>query len=305
MMADLEEQLLKKNVPGRYSSFWQGEGDYPIEHDAESISSNDCHNDNIVNTFNNDVKHQNDLKVPRTIAAGSANTGVKGVLADFRSYKREEAMQREYECAKQWCGYHLATEGTKLSPGEHSFSISDAEMKAHVKKDVNTSNSDSEFSSDLDEEFFSSYRSQRLMELQNTHSMPTFGCISELKDTVEFSQAIDDVDSRIFCIIHLYDDAFPQCALMNEHLVKLARKMKYCHFFILKTEDLFEDSFDPIGYPCLLVYKNKREVANLTPITGRFRNRNAKVIHSFTAEEVESVLRDVGVIYPCSPDTFS
>jgi hypothetical protein len=57
---------------------------------------------------------------------------------------------------------------------------------------------------------------------------------------------------------------------------------------------LFDFPFDPYGLPSLLVYKNGVEVANLTPVTERIENAK-KNGYRFTVEDVEKVLRDVGV----------
>lgn len=279
-MADLEEKILKQNIPGKYST-WRG---YESE-DEESNSSDELQQaplDHITPT----------QQLPDCCTDGqSAKTGVKGVLSDHKAVKKFEKLKLEQEHAEQWDALKQATEGTTLQPGEQSISI--AFQKS--QKQQHDSDSDSDDSDFLDDDFLEAYKQQRIQQLQaQENSIPRFGTVLELNSLLDFSNEIDETDPSVFCIFHLYQDDVSCCRLMNEHLEHIARDLDYCRFFRLKASIVKED-FDHVGFPCVLVYKAGTEIANLTPITKSMeivdRNR-------FTAEDVKVVLQSIGVHHP-------
>lgn len=279
-MADLEEKILKQNIPGKYST-WRG---YESE-DEESNSSDELQQAPLDHTTPTQ-------QLPDCCTDGqSAKTGVKGVLSDHKAVKKFEKLKLEQEHAEQWDALKQATEGTTLQPGEQSISI--AFQKS--QKQQHDSDSDSDDSDFLDDDFLEAYKQQRIQQLQaQENSIPRFGTVLELNSLLDFSNEIDDTDSSIFCIFHLYQDDVSCCRLMNEHLEHIARDLDYCRFFRLKASIVKED-FDHVGFPCVLVYKAGTEIANLTPITKSMeivdRNR-------FTAEDVKVVLQSIGVHHP-------
>ena len=279
-MADLEEKILKQNIPGKYSTWREYESE-----DEESSSTDELQQ----SPLNHTAPTQ---QLPDSYTDGqSAKTGVKGVLSDHKAVKKFEKLKLEQEHAEQWDALKQATEGTTLQPGEQSISI--AFQKS--QKQQHDSDSDSDDSDFLDDDFLEAYKQQRIQQLlAQENSIPRFGTVLELKSLLDFSNEIDETDASIFCIFHLYQDEFSCCRLMNEHLEHIARDVDYCRFFRLKASIVKED-FDHVGFPCVLVYKAGTEIANLTPITKSMdivdRNR-------FTAEDVKAVLQSIGIHHP-------
>ena len=281
-MADLEERILKQNIPGKYSTWREYESE-----DEESSSTDDLQQsplDHITPT----------QQLPDSYTdTQSAKTGVKGVLSDHKAVKKFEKLKLEQEHAEQWYALKQATEGTTLQPGEQSISI--AFQKSQKQQNDSDSDSDSYDSDFLDDDFLEAYKQQRIQQLQaQENSIPRFGTVLELNSLLDFSNEIDDTDPGIFCIFHLYQDNVSCCRLMNEHLEHIARDLDYCRFFRLKATIVKED-FDHVGFPCVLVYKAGKEVANLTNITSSMeivdKNR-------FTAEDVKVVFQSIGVHHP-------
>jgi hypothetical protein len=283
-MTDLEDKILKKNVPGRFSTFWKDEND--SENENESAASDYAHH----KMFQSDIKissQSNRVHINRSV-----NTGIKGILTDYRNHQEDIKLRNEKLRAGKIEEYHRTARGPELKYGEQSISISSTINTNDKGNHTDISDSDSDI--ELDEGVLSSYRSKRFQHLHQVQSFPSFGHITELQDANEFSEVIDDTDSRVCCIFHLYDNSIARSKLMNEHIIQLARNLNHCRFFRIEVSALFDFPFDPCGLPSLLVYKNGVEVANLTPVTERIENA-VEYGYRFTVEDVEKVLRDVGV----------
>ena len=282
-MTGLEDSILKKNIPGKCSTW----SDYKDEEDFDDTSLS---NSNGLN-HNNQQQH-----IPRIENSGRLhNTGVKGVIADHKEAKELEKIILAQEQIQREEAFRRATEGARLKPGETSYSLASIERRKQEERNKDDSDNNSESSDDdddfLDDEsddFLNTYRQMRLTELQN-NALPIFGNVKELTTTDEFSNMIDETDSRIFCIFHLFDDGVKSCRLVNQYFDALARKMDRCRFFKMEAS-IVNQNFDPIGFPCVLIYKGGNEVANLTPITLMFKKSTSTHSSHFTIEDVESVL---------------
>jgi len=65
----------------------------------------------------------------------------------------------------------------------------------------------------------------------------------------------------------------------------------------LKISEI-KPNFDRIGFPCVLIYRGGKEVANLTPITEHIPSRRADF--RFTIEDVKNLLESFGAVNPNS-----
>jgi len=113
-----------------------------------------------------------------------------------------------------------------------------------------------------------------------------FGSLKEISAN-QYVKAIDNEPSNVCVIVHLYENSIPQCRLLNECLIYLARKFVRAKFLRILASDL---EFDPIGLPALLVYKNGKLIANLVKITEQIGEIN------FDSDTVEEVLIRYGAI---------
>mmetsp|Transcript_23374 Transcript_23374/g.34772 ORF Transcript_23374/g.34772 Transcript_23374/m.34772 type:complete len:307 (-) Transcript_23374:71-991(-) len=300
-MQDLEESILQKNIPGKYST-WSEYREDGIRPWSTCDVNDDDDEDGKHDQFQSD-QFRNKAEDLQGVSAEAAqfsrnrhHTGVKGILADHREAKELERLKYAAEQKQKEDAFRRATEGSRLNPGEVSLSIASIEKrmilekaKHHRDESDESSSSDSDDSYNDDDEndsFLDNYRRLRLTQLQNS-ALPVYDRVEELGSAVEFSDVIDDTDSRIFCIFHLFENNIRSCQLLNQYLDALSQKMRQCRFFKMKAS-VVKHNFDPIGYPCVLIYKGGNEVANLTPITSFFTKPSRQ--DQFSLEDVESVL---------------
>lgn len=265
-MADLEETFLKKNIPGKYSQWDVSDG----EEETKETSS-----------------HAK-LQPSSAINRGSVNTGVKGVLSDYRRSKESERVHRSLE--QNPIDQHE-------SNIRQTSTCLESEKQDFFEKQLTSPHSDSDSDSDDDygdDEFLKTYMESRMVAMRNQATERlVLDCLTEINSLQEFSNVTDDTDPNLFCIFHLYDARISQCKLIDEHCSRIAPRMKKCANFFRMKMSLVKPNFDPIGFPCILIYKGGIEIANLTPITKFFRHSGSR--DRFSCEEVEHILKCHGV----------
>lgn len=271
-MTNLEDRILKRNIPGKYTS-WDDDNDNDSDGDDEYLNSGKhCSSDT--------------PKVAGKTPSLSRNTGVKGVLFDYRE-------------AQSACE----------PPTSSSTSAKEGIAKSNKDEDISDD--------DEDQRFLEAYRKRRLLELQHNNSnsksvntnvstkmeWPVFGEILELRNALQFAETIDESDKRVHCIYHLYESNIASCNILNNYLEHMARKMDFCRIFRLRAS-LVKPNLDQIGFPSVLVYRGGNLEANLTPITehlpkltstGSGGRRN---YCPFTQEDVERLMESLGVVKP-------
>jgi Phosducin. len=293
-MADLEERILKKNVPGKYSQwtdhyYYEEEDKVPRHQGIDESKESAIHNFH-TDDFQLDNIKSNNARYGRT----RHNTGVKGVLSDRHRAKELEKINMQEEQLERKAFWERMTCGSVLDIGEQSMSIAFEKQQQQQQKnqrrdlhqsdlDSHSDDVDSDDTEDDDYDYFTMYRQKRLSELTQQRSLPSFGFVTEIDSANQFSSMIDEADQRTFLIFHLYDSRVPCCRLMNDHLDQIARDWEYCRVFRMKVSNV-KDDFDPIGFPCILVYRDGEEVANLTPIV-ESENRDR-----FTVEDIQEIL---------------
>eukprot|EP00568_Trieres_chinensis_P012997 CAMPEP_0183299498 /NCGR_PEP_ID=MMETSP0160_2-20130417/6221_1 /TAXON_ID=2839 ORGANISM="Odontella Sinensis, Strain Grunow 1884" /NCGR_SAMPLE_ID=MMETSP0160_2 /ASSEMBLY_ACC=CAM_ASM_000250 /LENGTH=327 /DNA_ID=CAMNT_0025461753 /DNA_START=18 /DNA_END=1001 /DNA_ORIENTATION=+ len=280
-MADLEDRFLRRNIPGRYSQ-WDEDDHDEIERDGES----DGEPERLPTNSGTDAappRHE-----PRP---GRHNTGVKGVIADRRAHKEEEAYRRNLEQAERRDMLDRAVRGSEMGFGETSLSLSAAQDRRRrelASREDGSSDSGGESSdSDENENFMRRYRNRRLEELRAASLPPVYGEIKEVSPD-EFSRAVDDSDPRTSLVVHIYEFSVPECAVLNLHLESLARSLPHTRFLRLRAS-VAGLSADPVGLPSVLIYRGGKLLHNLTPIT------ESLPLPRFREKEVQELLESCGV----------
>ena len=265
-MGDLEEAFLKSNVPGRYSAWADDDGSG--ENDDTGIDS----------------AAGQPAALSRLEAPTSRNTGAKGVLADHRAAKEEEAYRREVEKRETEAILDRAVRGAAMGPGEVSISQAAVEERRRAERirdrareaergdssdtDGDGGRSDSD---DEDDEFMRSYRQKRLLELQNAASSASVSAptaantrrpqYSEVEDVtpIQYAEAVDETDPATLLVVHLYEPHIPACVDVNHHLDTLARSHACANsgrgsirFLRLRATEAKSD-MDLVGLPSILV----------------------------------------------------
>ncbi|CAI2169861.1 624_t:CDS:2 [Funneliformis geosporum] len=209
---------------------------------------------------------------------GGPQTGPKGVLADHRYHKQQVKQQKAFAI--------IAHNERMMSK---AFTTTTYQEDQEIKAQENLLKELEDISSD--DEVLKKYRDQRLNEIKdatntNKSLKKRFGSLKEISSN-QYVKAIDNEASNVCVIVHLYENSNPQCRLLNECLIYLARKFVGAKFLRILAHDL---EFDPIGLPALLVYKNGELIANLVKITEEIGETN------FDSDIVEEVLIRYGAI---------
>ena len=301
-MGDLEEAFLKSNVPGRYSAWADDDGGG--ENDNADIDSA------AAVAGGSSPSALNRLEAPT-----SRNTGAKGVLADHRAAKEEEAYRREVEKRESEAILDRAVRGAAMGAGEVSISQAAVEERRRAERirareaergdssDTDGDGDSSDGDDDEDDEFMRSYRQKRLLELQNAASSASASAptaantsrpqYSEVEDVtpIQYAEAVDETDPGTLLVVHLYEPHIPACVDVNHHLDTLARSHACANsgrgsirFLRLRATEAKSD-MDLVGLPSILVYRGGRLLHNWTPVTEMLPPR-------FTAEDLQTLLLD-------------
>ncbi|GMH99374.1 hypothetical protein TrLO_g14578 [Triparma laevis f. longispina] len=297
-MTDLEDKILKKNIPGKYT-WWDKDSD-----EEGSLHDSDSDHEPDKTTDMQKVQKWEEKEIPkplqmqmlnnlRTGQRGAKHTGVKGVLEDYKQAKKQKELEYEIECQyKEALLDHIAT-GATLLPGETSISAAsmNAQKAAVVRRDQLDYGNKEKDEVDEDEEFMRSYRDARLSQLRYSTTFPTFGEITEV-DPFEFSDAVDNADPRVNIVVHMYEPYVDDCKKINKLLEQLARRMNWCKFLRLHCFKA-NPNFDPIALPVLMVYKGGELAHNFVKVTDDLPT-------DFTIDDVQWLLENCGIVNPTS-----
>lgn len=206
----------------------------------------------------------------------STNTGPKGVINDWREFKRLENERRETQEREKkalmkklsmTCRSHLDDEKEKQK---------DEEFLEQLEE--------------IDDDFLKEYRLKRLEEMRKAlQNVPKFGKVIPLNSD-NFVEAIDKELPQVTVIIHLYEDKVKACDAMNGCLACLAQEyssVKFCN--IKASETKLSNKFAKMGVPALLVYKGGELIGNFVKLTEELGK-------DFFASDVESFLFDFGLL---------
>ncbi|KAK2627274.1 hypothetical protein QTJ16_003240 [Diplocarpon rosae] len=180
-------------------------------------------------------------------------TGVKGVIADARSF--EEARKSNVGASRKLkvSENRIGEENKRLS----TFLLDDGEHSA----------------SEEEEEFVERWREQRREELRRdgsgvrtrrtSPSVRRYGRFDEV-DALGYLDAIEKVTRETVVVVFVYDHECPVSQVISDALTPLVSKNPSVHFVRVPYEDI---EFDNAGVPAILAYKNQGDLfANLTYI---------------------------------------
>ncbi len=284
IMVDLEEAILKKNVPGKYSS-WTGEdSDRRQEAALDSCSDDDSEDDEFyfkdLPPMASSSSQQQQQAATTMPLRPSGNTGVKGVIADYKEAKREEQLQKAEERLENMKRLQRATQPAIRPREERNGS--------EMKQRNNDSDSDND---DIDDDFVKQFRMQRFAQLQNKSNASQcpkiFGTLSS-KTPDEYVELIDDIDPQVFVIVHLYEPSISESRMLHAALDKVAQTMEYAKFIEIYALAA-NPNLDLISLPAILIYKGGTLVHNMIKFTDGLPK-------AFTVNDVKESLESVGVV---------
>ncbi|KAK3101251.1 hypothetical protein FSP39_002166 [Pinctada imbricata] len=209
------------------------------------------------------------------VLLGMLGTGPKGVINDWREFKRLESERRECQekekmaLAKKLqmtCRSHLDDEKEKKEDEKLMEELQSLE--------------------DYEDEFLKEYRQKRIEEMRKAlQNVPKFGKLLTLSAD-SFLEAIDKENKQVVIIIHVYEDRIPACQAMNGCLSCLAQEYPTVKFCKIKASDAtLSMSFAQNGVPALLVYKSGELIGNFIRMSDEFGE-------DFFATDLESFLAE-------------
>ncbi|TVY54011.1 Phosducin-like protein [Lachnellula suecica] len=221
------------------------------------------------------------LNLPHKSFDSGRTTGVKGVIADARSY--EEARRNG-----SWRNRN------RLSPNRGP-STSRADKRAST---ISFLKDDGEGSEDEDEEFLERWREQRKRELEregndirNRRTSPSvrrYGRFDEV-DALGYLDAIEKVTRDTVVVVFVYDEDCEVSQLVSHALQPLVQKHPHTHFVRVPYQDI---EFDSAGTPAILAYKNQGDLfANLTYVVDQIPDDGV-----FDSKALEGILRRHNVV---------
>mmetsp|Transcript_16236 Transcript_16236/g.33364 ORF Transcript_16236/g.33364 Transcript_16236/m.33364 type:complete len:367 (+) Transcript_16236:44-1144(+) len=304
-MTDLEDKILKKNIPGKYT-WWDKDSD-----EEKSLHDSDSDHDD-VNTQDRKTDVQKVAKweeqeIPKPLQMQMLNnlradqreakhTGVKGVLEDYKQAKKQKELEYEIECQYRESVLETIATGSVLLPGESSISAAslNAIEAASVRRDEKDyGNEVEEDEKREEEEFMKSYRDARLTQLKHAARYPIYGTLLEV-DAFEFAELVDDMDPRSHLVIHMYEPYVEGCKRINNMLDELSRRMRWCQVARLHCFKA-NPNFDPVALPVIMVYRGGEMVENFVKVTDVLPK-------DFKVDDLQWLLENAGVVNPESAE---
>ncbi|OAA57226.1 phosducin [Cordyceps fumosorosea ARSEF 2679] len=206
-----------------------------------------------------------ELKLPPASFDSGRFTGVKGVIADARSYetaRRSKWVDRARNARRSILGFAGVAPATgnsvTITGGARSDSETDDDAKSNTDEDS----------------FLSEWRESRRRELQTatnrvvrtrktSPSVRIYGRLDEV-DALGYLDAIEKVNRDTTVVVFVYDNECEVSVTIEEALMPLVQANPTAHFVKVHYDDI---EFDPAAVPSLLAYRNQGDlVANLTGI---------------------------------------
>lgn len=204
------------------------------------------------------------------------NTGPKGVVKDWREFKRLETEKRQEQERERQA---LAK---KLTLTCRSY-LSDEKEEKEDEKFL-------EELGDIDDEFMTEYRLRRIEEMRKAlQNIPQFGQVVALTSD-NFLSEIDKEKPQVTIVVHIYDKKVEACEAMNGCLLCLAKEYPTVKFCKMSAADArMSAHFTANGVPALLIYKKGELIGNFLRLSREFGD-------DFYATDVESFLDEHGFL---------
>jgi len=272
-MSGLEDRILKKNIPGKYS-WWD---EYNTEDDAEGKSGS-----SLKEVDDDDQLGRRDR--PKSVVGGK-----KGVLAQYKLDIQEKQQEACEDYMRKQEILHRYSRGICLKSGEESISLGAMQERRRVER--KTTNEEIIDSDDDDDSFLAKYREKRLEELkqqqqQQQHSslIPVFQGVEDV-DPNGYAMAVDESDSGVAVVLLIYETYISSCHKIFRILEKLSHQnssMKHVRILSLKASK-FSQTLDSVALPSVLIHRSGKLIGNLTPIT-------QDLPENFTDNDVQKLL---------------
>lgn len=159
--------------------------------------------------------------------SSKAQTGVKGVLADYQAHLQMESAAHEQAQRQKQQMIDRMVNGYVVSSSDDNAPASSVEVREKVGELLN------EFADVYDDEnddgFMREYRQNRLQELkkesvQQSAAPELFGAVKEV-NAETFLEEVECCDRRVVVVVHVYEPGVQSCVRVNRFLDGIAASM--------------------------------------------------------------------------------
>jgi thioredoxin-like negative regulator of GroEL len=106
--------------------------------------------------------------------------------------------------------------------------------------------------------------------MKKQQNLPIFGQLRDINGT-EFVQEVEQVDHRIFVLVHLYESGISSCIRMHRILEELARQSNFQHVkFVRMACSNNGIEIDRIAFPMISLYRGGELVETISGLTKEF-----------------------------------
>ncbi|KAK4057236.1 hypothetical protein OIO90_001731 [Microbotryomycetes sp. JL221] len=194
-----------------------------------------------------------------TTRAGTANTGPKGVLADYHARGHTTANTGPKGVLNDWTGNQMASANVAAFAGMRLTNGKPGGLRTVPLEEDDERGSQS----NLDEEDWAKtqYRKQRIAQMKGSgerrmaRRSRTFGHLREI-GIEQFLSAIEEEEQDVAIVMHIYEPEIAACAQLNQHLAAIARgypRTKFLRALASEVEFATDDEEDTL--PTVLVYR--------------------------------------------------
>lgn len=289
MANDLEDSILKQNIPGRWSTHEGSRGDNRIEDgdDENSEPDEDVVPQTEEEALFDHARYLSSADVPEPIRRGILNdrqkkskTGVKGVLADYKAACDLDAAQRKATADYRSAVLTTMAEGHKLT-AEETILIHQQAFEKPAQRDADSDDDDSYDEEGDDKVYLEEVRKTFLRDMLGESSRPVFGNVKEV-GTEDFIEEIDCEDPRTIVVVHLYEPSVSSSTRMNRFIEEMARTMTNLKFLRMHASRN-EIAIDRMTLPILNIYRGGKSITVLAGIA-------EELGEYFTREDAEWLL---------------
>ncbi len=292
-MGDLEDSFLRKNVPGRYTS-WTEENDDERGADANDLDSEDdeYYLEGLPPLLSSNSESDRRIEPPSASTSNvlkkSCNTGVKGVLADYR-----EVQRREMEEAKL-----TRLEEVTRRQNRHRHDIYNKDKISINCSGDGNSDDDNSISIRTDDDEYGGENSKPLAKhpLEST-LQPIFRKSQYPKLTPdEYVQLLDEMENNVhkgvlYVIVHLYESSVPECRHLHSVLKLMTSGSVTSSSRFIEVDALEANpDMDTVILPTILIYNKRGELKhNLVRFTD-------DLPHGYTAWDLSDYFDNLGIV---------
>ncbi|KAG9407349.1 hypothetical protein AC1031_002079 [Aphanomyces cochlioides] len=193
----------------------------------------------------------------------STFTGPKGVLTDYKAYKKAKAQERAQDEAVRQAVLTRIARGY-VDPSQSTTTETVPQEEAQ--------DSDDEFLNELeDDTVLQSYCAKRIEEIKSTINAgaPSFGSIKYCSP-FEFVDVIDSADPRTCILVHMSDEHNYVCTAVNQCLQQLCAEYPLLQVLVVQRGEV-EATIRADDVPIFMLYRSGQQLDTILDVYNKLQ----------------------------------